>query len=223
MATSPVHAEQRWSSAFKLVLAVVAMIAAIASTSNWCFVGLAAAVAGPVVDVLVDEIGLTSRLGKAASFGIRLAIAAVVGVAVGWLLQATPEWAFREAMGNDPPAGVQVTRVQRHYEGGPGEHTLIVEFTADASVMNSLITDKVVEESAKSERIAAWRAAGGTWEEALRHLGRTDTLPFAWMTWKRIRPLENPQVYDFGIVNHGYLILLYDTTSERAVVLHRRL
>ncbi len=211
------------SKAFKVLLAAVAMAAASLSTSNWCFVGLAAAVAAPILDAMVDRQNTTGRKGKAALCSVRLLLAVAVGVAIGWLLRVTPGWAFREAMEIDPPAGVHVTRVQRHYEGGPGEHTLIIEFTADESALKTLISDQVMEQSEHSRRIEDWFSAGRTWEAAFDCFCRPTTFPFSRRSWMRIRPLDNPQVYDFGIVNGGHLALLYDASSKRAVMVHARL
>lgn len=222
MAANAVPTRRHLRPVSRVLLAVVAMVTAIVSSSNWCFVGFAAAVAAPIADVLIDGIGVVERPGKAMSFIIRLAIAVVVGVAVGWLLRASPAWAFREAMDSEIPAGVRVTRVQRHYEGGPGEHTLIVEFKADASVITSMLSDEVVEASAKSDRITRWSAAGRTWEGAMEYLDGPAPLPFSKMTWSRVHPLQDPQAYDFGVVNNGHLILLYEPASGRGVMLHRR-
>lgn len=222
-AASPVQAVRRRSPAFMLVLAVVAMVAAIASSSNWCFVGFMAALAAPMVDALLGEINLLRRLGRAASIGLRLATAAVVGVVVGWLLRATPEWAFQEAMEIDPPPGVHVTKVQRHYEGGPGEHTLIVEFTADDSTLKSLISGRV-SKSSPHERLEAWKADGSTWEEALTYFGAGGLTPFPFsrMSWMQIRALENPQVYFLHGRDNGRLTLMYEAATGRAIMLHVR-
>lgn len=140
-----------------------------------------------------------------------------------------PSWSFSEAFGVDQPSGIRELRIWRHYEGGPGEHSLIFEFTADEDAIRNLTAS-----FPKNERNSQYPA---TWGEVAQKFGTHN----AWMsayelyggayhasgrgTWARLKPLDNPEILfvPASQQNKGKSILvLWDRSSGRTVVLHSR-
>ncbi|MGD8451816.1 MAG: hypothetical protein PVJ57_08360 [Phycisphaerae bacterium] len=205
----------RWLSAGVRLLAIlVAAAAALLSTNNWCFVILPAALAAIVVDYVVSGIRPWSVL--------RLIVAVAVGLAVGRLLSVGPDWAFQEAFGVDAPAGVRDVHIFRHYVGGPGEHILIIEFTANPDVVKALLSLHPVVTN--SETAQSWHAAGGGWPQAFDDFAGPCPMGFARAAWLRIRPLAEPEVFDFGGIeaSGGRLVLFHEPHTDRCVALHVR-
>jgi hypothetical protein len=199
-------------AAIHLLAILVAASAAVVASNNWCFVLFPAALAGFFADYVVCAIR--------PAFIMRLLAAVLVGSAVGLLLNVGPGWAFREAFEMEPPAGVRDVRVWRHYAGGPGEHVLIIEFTADSAAFETLIRQRtVVPDSVGLER---WRAAGGEWAQVLDNLAPFGITSFARSSWGRIRPLERPEAFDLGGSNRGTLTLFREPDTGRCVALHVR-
>lgn len=198
--------------AIRLLAILVAASSAIVASNNWCFVLFPAALAGFFADYLVCAIR--------PAFIIRVPTAVLVGGAVGLLLNVGPVWAFREAFEMDPPAGVRDVRVCRHYAGGPGEHVLIIEFTADSAAFETLLRPRtVLSDSAGLER---WRAAGGEWAHVLDSLVPFGITSFARSSWERISPLQRPEAFALGASNRGALTLFREPDTGRCVALHVR-
>ncbi|MEW6250072.1 MAG: hypothetical protein AB1716_05455 [Planctomycetota bacterium] len=201
--------------ALRLLLVLAAGGCALLVSNNWCFVLLPAAGAAWLADHVVCA--LRPRLA------LRAAVAIVVGCAAGVALNVRPAWAFREAFGVEQlPAGVREVRVQRHYLGGPGEHALIVEFTADEATLRSLL--KLRPHDPDSYKVQQWRATGGGWLPAFDAFVGPAATTLARRSWSRIRPLQAPEVFDFDATTElrSRLVLFYEPPSGRCVALQVR-
>jgi hypothetical protein len=201
--------------AIRLLVVGFASAGALLATNNWCFVLVPAV----LVALLGDFVACAVRPWVV----LRLPVATAIGVAAGLALSVGPDWAFREAFGRAPPAGVRDVRIQRHYVGGPGEHVLIIEFTADPAALGAL-TARLPEEP-EGDRVEKWRATGQGWPAAFDVFAGRQVLPAARSSWLRIRPLENPEVLDFSPVGDasGRLVLFWERSTGRCVALHVRL
>lgn len=191
---------------------LIAAACALVVSNNWCFVLFPAAFAAWCIDHVVGAIR--------PWFILRAPVAAAVGVAAGTLLSVGPDWAFREAFEMAPPAGVHNVRIWRHYVGGPGEHVLIIEFTADTAAIQSLV--RAHPPSADSDNVQRWQVAGGGWAQAFDVFAGPGLRSFANSSWRRIQPLDHPVALDLGESNGGRLVLLHDPNTGRCVALHVR-
>lgn len=200
------------SGAVRLLAVLIAAACAFFVTNNWCFVILPAVLAALVVDYIVCAIQ--------PWFVMRVSAAVVAGVAVGMLLSVGPDWAFREAFEMAPPDGVHDVRIWRHYVGGPGEHVLIIEFTADAAAFQALV--QAHPPLSDSDEVRRWQAAGGGWAQAFDIFAGPGLTSFADSSWKRIRSFEHPEALDLGESNRGSLVLFHEPNTERCVALHVR-
>ena len=199
---------------------------------NWCFVCLLASLAALVLDILFCALAGNRVRRRTFRIAGRVALGLVVGLAIGWQHRVTPEWAFQEAFGVQPPPGIRDVHVWRHYLGGPGEHALIIEFHADHAAIEALeaaaietlrplktYTVEWLESGAPdSRRVEEWRDSGGSWEAAWESFAGPARTRFSRTSWMRIRPLDAPRVLDYGY----HLVLMVDETSGRAVALHVR-
>lgn len=200
------------SGAVRLLAVLITAACALFATNNWCFVIIPAVLAALVVDYIVCAIR--------PWFVLRVPAAAAVGVAAGMSLSVGPNWAFREAFEMAPPDGVHDVRVWRHYVGGPGEHVLIIEFTADAGAFQALV--QAHPPLSDSDRMKRWQAAGGGWDSVLDAFVRFGQTHFVCSSWQRIQPLEHPEVLDLGGSNRGTLALFLEPDTGRCVALHVR-
>lgn len=200
------------SAAVRVLGILIAAACALFVSNNWCFVLFPAALAALLSDHAVCAIR--------PWFVLRVPVAAAVGVAVGMLLGVGPEWAFREALGSAPPNGVRDVRIWRHYLGGPGEHALIIEFTADVAAFQALV--QAHPPLPDSHKVTRWREAGGGWGQAFDIFVGSGVTSFARASWQRIRPLERPEALDLGESNRGSLVLFHEPGTGRCVALHVR-
>lgn len=201
------------SAGTRVLVGLIAGTCALFASNNWCFVAVVAAFAAFLVDCAVRTIRPWVML--------RLPVAVGVGIGVGMLLGIGPAWAFQEAFGTEPPDGVRDVRISRHYSGGPGEHVMIIEFTADASALQALVRGHTV--SPDSRRVAAWRDAGGEWEQVADFFIGPGATSFTRSSWRRIRPLERAEAFHLSLVNEGSLVLFHEAGTGRCVALHERL
>ena len=200
------------TAAIRLLSALIAAACALFVTNNWCFVLFPAALAALLVDYIVCAIR--------PWFILRVPVAAAVGVAAGMLLNVGPDWAFREAFEMAPPDGVRDVRIWRHYLGGPGEHALIIEFTADAAAFQTLVqAHPPLSDSDKARR---WQAAGGGWDSIYDVFVGPGPTSFVRSSWQKIQPLKQPEVLDLGGSNRGTLALFREPNTGRCVALHVR-
>lgn len=200
------------AAAVRLLAILIATACAFFVTNNWCFVLVPAALAALLIDYVVCAIQPWLIL--------RLSVAAAVGVAAGMLFSVGPDWAFREAFELAPPDGVHDVHIWRHYLGGPGEHVLIIEFTADAAAFQALV--RAHPPLSDSRQVTLWREGGEGWEQAFDIFTRPAPTDFPRSSWQRIRPVENPEVLDLGESNSGNLMMLHEPGTGRCVALHVR-
>lgn len=204
------------------LFAVFAGLAAVYASNNWCFVGLPAFLAGLVADGLVLRIIGARPLRGRARIAARVVVALCAGALTGHALNWSPADAFREAFKADPPPGVSDVRIHRHYTGGPGEHVLIIEFTADGPSMRKLLSLHPIVPDSRA--LAEWSGAGGGWEAAFEHLARTSPFPLARWTWRRIQPLRDMNICHLALPQPttDRLFLLMEKGTNRCVALHVR-
>jgi hypothetical protein len=95
-------------------------------------------------------------------------------------------------------------------------------FTADTTALRALTSLRPA--MSDSDRVAQWRAAGAGWPEAFDAFAGPGLTRFARSSWLRIRPLEDPEVFDFGGVDElrGRLVLFHEPRTGRCVALHVR-
>jgi hypothetical protein len=196
----------------RLLAVILAAVGALLASNNWCFVLFPAALAAFVADYVVCAIW--------PRFVLRVAVGVIIGVALGLLLSIGPGWAFREAFGVELPPGVRDVRVWRHYLGGPGEHVLIIEFTADPNAVQALTAMR--PSAPESDRLKRWRAAGAEWPAAFDIFVGPGPTSIARMSWMRTGPLNNPELFELGPSNGGSLVLFREPGAGRCVALHVR-
>ena len=174
----------------------------------------------PVICGLRDQVTRQRKLA-------RVAVVGCIGLLAGHLMRVTPQWAFQEALRIDPPAGVDVTNIHRHYEGGPGEHTLIVEFNADQQAMQGLLNR--VPEVKDGRLFQEWQKDGEDWDAAWSALCGLNVFPFSHWSWRLIPRMTAPVFVDYGFPRYpggptypGEAILLWEPTGNRGVLLQRR-
>jgi hypothetical protein len=188
------------------------VVSTLLSTSNWSCVVVSAA----FLLLLVDVVARAGRL----KFMIRVLFAIVAGVILGRLLAVRADWAFNEALGISPPAGVTDVHISRHYTGGPGEHVMIVEFQADAAAMRDLTSRK--EQGFDDDRIKRWRESGEDWSDAFSAFVISPLSGSAHLAWERIRPMQNVQFFNLGNQNSGHVAMFVEPATGRCVMLHVR-
>lgn len=198
-------------------------------SGDWSCVLVFVVPAALLVERVIDDQLPWGRVRRAgARLALRCLPLVLIGGAAGHALRVTPGWAFQEAMQIDPPPGVRVTRIARHYEGGPGEHTLIVEFTADAAAMGALL--KQAPGLKDGRKLEHWLEGPQTWDAALnlRPVRSTEYYPsrhrFSRWSLSRIAPMTTP--YDIWIGSTGSVakefVLLWERATGRGVLAHRR-
>ena len=141
------------------------------------------------------------------------------------MLRVTPQWAFQEALKIDPPTGVEVQDIHRHYEGGPGEHTLIMECKATYSAIDEIL--KKFPPVVDRWQTRKWIETGADWNAAIHNDDHLETFPFSRWTLSRIEPMREPQFHHLdlgrdGLTYPGEVIVLWEPTSRRAVLVQRR-
>lgn len=196
-------------------------------SNDWClYTAPAALLALFVYAIFVTWLSAWPKLDRTA---VRLIVAVMIGLSSGAVFRVIPSWAFHEAFGIAQPAGIRDLRLWRHYEGGPGEHSLIFEFTADKEALAGLIArfphepDSLVGFVGDEARQSAWRdrhewiAAYDLYGGAFHPNGRR--------TWERLAPLHEPRLFFRGRrsdTNGTYLLMLWEESTGRVVVLHSR-
>lgn len=198
------------------------------ASGDWSCVLVFVIPACAVFDFMLEPVilGLQQKTTRRPNIA-RLVVISVIGLVTGHLMRVTPQWAFQEALKIDPPTGVEVTRIHRHYEGGPGEHTLIVEFNADDNATKRLLES--VPEVVNGTIGETWREAGADWNAAWTVLCGLNGFPFSRWSWNRINPMNNPRFFDYGYPHYhggpmypGEAIILWEQAGHRGVLLQRR-
>lgn len=210
--------------------AVCGVVGQLLFSNDWCLYTVPAALlAAFVFRVVIAFTTLMSRSGQPPRWAFGFVLAVVIGLGCGAVFRVIPSWAFNEAFGIDQPAGICDLHISRHYEGGPGEHSLIFEFTADEDVIRALTasfprrpdTPPGVPNSEQLDREwrenHSWMAAYELYGGAFHPNGRR--------TWGRIAPLREPELFYWGMSSQKGVkstLLLWDRASGRVVVLHTR-
>lgn len=199
-------------------------------SNDWCLYAIPAALLAALVFwIVIALISRMTRSGKLPQWQYGLVLAVAIGLCSGAAFRVRPSWAFREVFGVEQPRGIHDLRIWRHYEGGPGEHTLILEFRADEAAVIALTASiprqpnpppgapdlsKLEQEWYENRSwIAAYELFGG----AFHSNGRK--------TWERILPLREPQVYYRELsptTEAKSTLLMWEPESGRVVVLHSR-
>lgn len=164
-----------------------------------------------------------SRSGEPLPLWLGLPLATAIGLCCGAVFQIPRDWAFREAFGVDPPAGIRSLRMWRHYEGGPGEHSLIFEFLADEADIRAL-TAKFGEPSVVAQRMPEKRSAVcGNVEDWMHFFDSyaNPSLTNGRNTWRRITPLCGQEMY-YHREGAESTLLLWERATGWTVALHTR-
>lgn len=201
----------------KSIAGLVALVSALILSNDWCFVAapavVVAVIAVAIADAILDRTVLPSARGRSA---IRVGMTLALAVGAGASIRVSPAWAFDEAFGTLQPKEIRDLRIIRHYEGGPGEHTLILTFAADRQAIAKLTARRAFNTDPEE-----WRAAGSNWSDIWHTFAAHFPLPFGRRSWERIPPLSKPEVFwwsDFA----KQTILFWERESGRAVVLSVR-
>lgn len=223
-------AQQRRSNWLVFLAAVFGVAGQLLFSNDWCLYTVPAFFLGAIAYWLNAALcSLLSRSGRLPSWKMGTPVAIVIGLACGAAFRVIPSWAFGEAFGIDQPTGIRDLRIWRHYEGGPGEHSLIFEFNANEDAIRSLTAS-----FPKNERNSQYPA---TWSEVAQKFGTHN----AWMsayelyggayhangrkTWSNLSPLRDPEIHFVSASqkNRGRSILvLWERATGRTVALHSR-
>jgi len=199
----------------------VALLFALGFSEDWCFSATLACVAALVIVSLIDAfLKRAIPLHSPWHFRLRLGIAVLASAMVGANFPLSRNWAFDEAFGVACPNGVRDFKLLRHYEGGPGEHTLLMQFYADEAIIREITSQRPFLQD--SDEIHEWVAEGAVWSDAFVRFSPPGRLPFGRRSWHRISPVEAPRVFWWNEYGGKSTLLLWDDGSGRAVVLNAR-
>src|SRR5262249_41479918 len=135
--------------------ALCGVIGQLLFSNDWCLYTIPAALlAAFVFWVAVAFIAVMSRSGRLPRWPVGFALAVVIGLASGSVFRVLPSWAFQTALGTDRPDKIRDLHICRHYEGGGGDHTLILEFTADEATFRAL---PIIAVPANDYHVTKWR------------------------------------------------------------------
>lgn len=198
----------------------VAALFALGFSEDWCFSVVLGCVAALVAVSLVDILLKRSvSVHSPWHYRLRLGVAVLVGAMIGANIPLSHDWAFQEAFGMPLPNGVRDVRLLRFYEGGPGEHTLLMQFHGDETTIRAITSQRPFLQDC--DEIREWGRTGADWSDAFERFSPPGRLPFSRRSWHRIRPVENPQVFWWNQYVKSTL-LLWNSDSGRAVVLNAR-
>lgn len=198
----------------------VALLFALVFSEDWCFSAFLACMIALVVVSLIDTfLKRYITLHSHWLYKLRLGVAVLVSATIGANMPLNEDWAFQEAFGVPRPINIQRVKLTRHYEGGPGEHTLLMEFQADETIIQEITSQRTFIQD--SDRVREWISDGGDWSYAFEFFSAPGRLPFSRRSWHQITPIDGPQVYDWDAAIHS-TIIFWDNDSGRTVVLNTR-
>lgn len=223
--------KKRIASEWLPLLAAISGVAGQLLFSNdWCLYTVPAFfLAALLCWLIVAFCSLISRSGRPPGWKSGSVLAIVTGLGCGAAFRVIPSWAFAEAFGVDQPSGIRDLHIWRHYEGGPGEHSLIFEFNANEDAISTLTGpfpkpakyspyptrwDEVVQKQGESN---AWMAAYEIFGGAYHTNGRK--------AWSQLNPMHDPQIFfaPASQQNRGRSILvLWERASGRTIAFHSR-
>ncbi len=183
-------------------------------SNDWCFAAVWSTVGAWFGFWLISAIiHFMWKEGSAPPVWLGVILSLAVGLMAGYPTRLRPNWAFQTAFGEDVPAGVRDLRIERHYEGGGGDFSLIMQFAASRDVVQQVTAARKFEFD--DERIRAWRENGGTWERL------PGTVGFFFRTWNSIEPAKKPTIlYWRGTGTTARTLLVWEPDTGRAVALY---
>jgi len=208
----------RWHGLLFAVIGVVGVIFGNQLFSNeWACAVVPTGFTTLIVLVLVHP--RVPARGRGIARDWPLAAALVAGIAIGSAVRVGSDAAFRECFDTDIPATVRNLRVVgRHYAGGGGDYTLIIEFFVSEEDLAALLALGKFTDS--SDRIDRWRAAGGTWQSITEGKALLCMLGYADQSWAKIEPMQEFEVWESTSETHMTSnLLLWEQTTGRVVVL----
>lgn len=223
-------AQQRRSKWLVFLAAVFGVAGQLLLSNDWCLYTVPAFFLGAIAYWLLAALcSLASPSGRLPGLKTGAPVAIVIGLGCGAAFRVIPSWAFTEAFGVDQPIGIRDLRNWRHYEGGPGEHSLIFEFFANEEAIRTL--------TASFPKPANHSQYPTIWGEIVQKYGDTN----AWMaayelyggayhangrkTWSRLQQLRDPEIHfvPASQQNRGRsILLLWERETGRTVALHSR-
>ncbi len=196
------------------------------ASGDWSCVLVFVIPACAVADFMLEPVicGLREKTARRRNLA-RVAVSGIIGLVTGHLMRVTPQWAFQEALKIDPPPGIKVQDIHRHYEGGPGEHTLIMECRATDAAIDEIL--KQFPPAVDDPQTRKWIEAGSDWNAAIHLDDHLATFPFSRFTFGWIKPMSQFQFYQLGLGNDGLtypgnVTVLWEPTSLRAILVQRR-
>lgn len=221
----------RRSRAYSLLIwlaAACGVVGQLLFSNDWCLYTVPAALLGAFVFwVAIGFITLLTRSGRQPRWQYGLILAVALGLCCGAVFRVIPSWAFNEVFGIEQPSGIRDLRIWRHYEGGPGEHSLILEFKADETAVRAL-TASIPRDSSQPSHAPHLEELERAWYENRSWMAAYELFGGAYhsngrKTWERIAPLRGPEVF-YRRLSPGAksVLLLWEPDSGRVVVLHSR-
>jgi hypothetical protein len=185
--------------------------------SNDWFCSVLGAVLFTVAMLMISEVIVsrvqTKRVGLVRS--ARLVWAVIVACGVGLYFRADPNGLFEQAFGVRPPDGVTDLEGERHM--GPGETTILLQFTADRSTIDKLVAlrefkpdDRHLDMYWKEDRDAK-----KLWHEMFARL-----ILFAGPKWKQAPQISSPVLYHLQRRQYvDWATLLWDAETRKGYVM----
>ncbi len=116
------------------------MIVNLAASNDWCFASVTTAVVAATMATIALIILRKTRYPETTIRRIGFLLILVLGVGVGLSFRLTEAEAFRLVFLSNKPEGASQVVADRHYSGGPGDSILFLEFSANESVFQELLS-----------------------------------------------------------------------------------
>ena len=199
--------------------AVAGFLFTLVLSNDYCCSALGAAIIGAVGVYIVDYVFcVTPIVRHRHRMWMRFTVALIIPLllALSPLFRLGKEEAFELAFGLKPPPGVSDLVVERHYEGGPGDYTLLLQFTADPATIEQITSHR---EFAPYEDLAAlWDEVNGNWSAFVDALHGYAARP-GW--WQQLKPMRNPDILQWWPQGKARgTLLLWDPQSGTAYAAH---
>lgn len=199
--------------------ALAGVLFTLAFSNNYCCVAPGAAILTAFFVWLIDAILCSTPIARRPTFPrSRYVIALVIPalLAVSPLIRLSKQQAFELAFGMAPPPGVRELRFERHYEGGPGDNSILMTFKADHACIEQITSLRAF--GPDEYALERWEERGrdwSTWVARERATIRGQTGKW----WRQLPPMAEPQFLQWG---HGDrpegTLLIWEPATERAYV-----
>jgi len=142
----------------------------------------------------------------------------LVAWGVSLAFRADPDRLFERAFGMRPPEGVKDLLAERHYAGGPGDQTILFQFTADRPTIDRLVAHRGFKPD--MDRIETyWGEKQNTsrlWDDLFIRM-----LVLPGPKWKNPPHISEPILYKWQRGPHEVeaAIMLWDAKSKKAYVM----